>query len=122
MRQVDDGKEMNFNHITDDTTSHTTNDTRLSIKKHVMQNSSSHSKSKKKHANKTEIHVLSPTLHINKKEKMLYVHLQFNTYGNHALLDTGAFQSALSEAELRKITTAHPEAVLQELPPISRFK
>ena len=42
---------------------------------------------------------------------------QFNSYENQGLLDTGAVQSALSEAELRKITTAHPEAVLDELPP-----
>ena len=32
MRQMDDAKEMNFNHITDDTTSHTTNDTRLVLR------------------------------------------------------------------------------------------
>ena len=48
---------------------------------------------------------------------MLYVPLQFNKYENHALLETGAIQSVLSEAELRKITTAHPEAVLQEVTP-----
>ena len=30
--------------------------------------------------------------------------------------DTGAIQSALSEAELRRILTAHPAALLQELP------
>ena len=48
---------------------------------------------------------------------MLYVPLQFDKYENHALLDPGAIQSAMSEAELRKITTAHPEAILQELPP-----
>ena len=77
----------------------------------------------KKHATKTEIHVLSPTLHLNKKDKMLYVPLQFDKYENSALLNTGAIQSAMSEAELRKITTAHPEAILQELPlRISKFK
>ena len=48
---------------------------------------------------------------------MLFVPLQFNNYENQGLLDTGAVQSALSEAELRKITAAHPEAVLDELPP-----
>ena len=48
---------------------------------------------------------------------MLYVLLQFDKYENHALSDTGAFQSAMSDAELRKISTAHPEAILQELPP-----
>ena len=54
---------------------------------------------------------------------MLYRPLQFDKYGNHVLLDTGAIQSAMSEAELRKITTAHPEAILQELPPrTSKFK
>ena len=65
--------------------------------------------------------MLSPTLHLNKKAKMLYVPLQFDKYENHALLDTGAVQSAMSEAELRKITTAHPEAILRELPP-TNFK
>ena len=56
---------------------------------------------------------------------MLYVPLQFDKYENHALLDTGAIQSAMSGAELRKITTAHPEAILQEVqPPLrnSKFK
>ena len=53
---------------------------------------------------------------------MLYVLLHFNKYDNHALLDTSAIQSAMSEAELRKITTAHPEAVLQELHPPPNFK
>ena len=71
----------------------------------------------KKHAINNKIHVLSPTLHLNKKDKMLFVPLQFNNYENQGLLDIGAVQSALSEAELRKITTAHPEAVLDELPP-----
>ena len=47
---------------------------------------------------------------------MLLVPLQFNTYENHGLLDNGAVQSALSEAEVGKITTAHPEAVFDELP------
>ena len=35
-------------------------------------------------------HVLSPTFHLNKKDKMLYVPLQFDKYENHALLNTGA--------------------------------
>ena len=48
---------------------------------------------------------------------MLFVPLQFNSYENQGLLDTGAVRSALSEAELRKITAAHPEAVIDELPP-----
>ena len=116
MRQVDDAKEMATNHLHHDSTSHTTNNKRLSIKKHATQNSINDSKAKK-HATKTEIHVLSPTLHLNKKDKMLYVPLQFDKYENHALLDTGAIPSAMSEAELRKITTAHPEAILQELTP-----
>ena len=118
MRQVDDAKEMDTNHLQDDSTLHTTNNTRLSIKK--TQSSINNSKVKK-HATKTEIHVLSPTLHLNKKDKMLYVFFQFDKYENHALLDTGAIQSAMSEAELRKITTAHPEAILQELP-LPNFK
>ena len=116
MRQVDDAKEMATNHLHHDSTSNTTNNKRLSIRKHATQNSINDSKAKK-HAIKTEIHVLSPTLHLNKKDKMLYVPLQFDKYKNHALLDTGAIQSAMSEAELRKITTAPPEAILQKLPP-----
>ena len=48
---------------------------------------------------------------------MFFVPLQFNNYENQGPLDTGAVQSELSEAELRKITAAHPEAVLNELPP-----
>ena len=48
---------------------------------------------------------------------MLFVPLQFNNYENQGLLDRGAVQSALSEAELRKIVAAHPEAVLDELLP-----
>ena len=47
---------------------------------------------------------------------MLYVPLQFREYENFGLLDTGAIQSALSEAELRRILAAHPAALLQELP------
>ena len=113
MRQMDDAKEMKPNHLTDDTTSNTTNDTRLGIKKYAT---SSNNK-RRKHAVKTEIHVRCPTLHLNKKNKILYVPLQFDKHDNHALLDTGAIQSAMSEAELRKRTTAHPETVLQELPP-----
>ena len=116
MRQVDDAKEMDTTHLQDDSTLHTTNDTWLSIKKHATQSSNNSSKAKK-HATKTEVHVLSPTLHLNIKDKMLYVPLQFDKYENPALLDTGAIQSAMPEAELRKITTAHPEAILQELPP-----
>ena len=88
----------------------------LVVKKHATQGSSNISKAKK-HATKTETHVLSPTLHLNEKDKMLYVPLQFDKYENHALSDTGAIQSTMSEAELRKITTAHPEAILQEFPP-----
>ena len=48
---------------------------------------------------------------------VLYFPLEFNTYENYGLLDTRVVQSALSEAELRKITAAHLEAMLDELPP-----
>ena len=44
----------------------------------------------------------SPTLHLNKRDKMLYIPLYFNKYENNALLDTGAIQSAMSEAEQQK--------------------
>ena len=63
-----------------------------------------------------EIRQLSATLQLNRKDKMLYVPLQFRAYENFGLLDTGAIQSALSEAELRRILSAHPAALLQELP------
>ena len=118
MRQLDVAKEMDSNHLHDDTTLHTTNDTRHSIRRHVTQNSSNNPKAEK-HATKTGNHVLSPTPHSN---KMLYVPLHFDKYENHALLDTCAAQSAMSEAELRKITTTHPEAILQELQPPSEFQ
>ena len=120
MRQVDVAKDMDSNHRHDDTTPQTTNDTRLSIKRHAIQNSSNNSKIKK-HAAKMEIHVLRPTLHLNKKDKMLYVPQQFDKYENHALLDTGTFQNAMSKAELGKITKAHPEAIFQELNPSPEF-
>ena len=116
MRQVDDAKEMDTTHLQDDSTPHTTNNTRLSIKKYATQSSINNSKTKN-HATKTKILVLSSALHLNKKDKMLFVLLQFDKYENHALLDTGAIQSEMSEAELRKIITAHPEVILQKLPP-----
>ena len=87
-----------------------------SVVKH-MQNTKEVVPKLKKYVTNTQFHVLSPTLHLNKKDKILFVPLQFNTYENKGLLDTGAVQIALSEAELRKITAAHPEAVLDELPP-----
>ena len=62
-----------------------------------------------------EIRQLSATLQLNRKDKMLYVPLQFRVYENFGLFDTGAIQSALSEAELRRILSAHPAALLQEL-------
>ena len=96
MRQVEDAKEMETNLLDDDSTSHSTIDQQLSIKKHAKQSSIKVSEAKK-HATKTEIHILSPTLHLNKKDKMLYVPLQFDKYENSALLDTGAIQSAMSE-------------------------
>ena len=46
---------------------------------------------------------------------MLYTDLQFRSYGNFSLLDTGAIQSALSEAELRRIFTAYPAVLLEDL-------
>ena len=46
---------------------------------------------------------------------MLYVPIQLRSYENVGLLETNAIQSALSEAKLRRILTAHP-AALEELP------
>ena len=37
-------------------------------------------------------------------------------YETNVLLDTGAVQSAMSEAKLRKITTAHPNVLIREIP------
>ena len=54
------------------------------------------------------IQVLTATIQLNKKDKMLYVPLQFREYENHGLLDTGAIRSAMSEDELRRILSAHP--------------
>ena len=62
------------------------------------------------------IQALSATLQLNKKDKMLYVPLQFRQYENHGLLDTGAVRSAMSEDELRRILSAHPAALLEEYP------
>ena len=59
---------------------------------------------------------MSATLQLNKKDRMLYVPLQFRKYENSGLLNTRAIQSALSESELCRILTAHPAALLQELP------
>ena len=39
---------------------------------------------------KYEIRQLSATLQLNKKDRMLYVPLQFRAYENFGLLDTGA--------------------------------
>ena len=47
MRQVDDAKGMDDHYLHDDSTPHTTHNTRLSSKKHVTQCSSVNSKTKK---------------------------------------------------------------------------
>ena len=57
---------------------------------------------------------MSATLQLNRKDKMLYEPLQFREYEKFGLLDTGAVQSAQSEAELRRFFSAHPAALLQE--------
>ena len=62
------------------------------------------------------IQLLTATLQLIKKDRMLYVSLQFRQYENHGLLDTGAIQSARSEHELRGILSAHPAALLEEHP------
>ena len=65
---------------------------------------------------KHEVSQLIATLQLNRKDKIRYVPLQFRAYKSFGLLDTGAFQSALSEAKLRRILSAHPAALLQEIP------
>ena len=116
LRPAHDAKEM-YSHLqpTDRLSKDDKPTKRLSSNKHAIdKNSNSNTK---KHTTNNQFHVLSPTLHLNEKDKMLFVPLQFNNYESQGLLDTGAVQSAVSEAELRKITSAHPEAVLDELPP-----
>ena len=46
------------------------------------------------------IQLLSATLQLNKKDRMLYVPLQFRQYKKRGLLDTGAIQRAMTEYEL----------------------
>ena len=62
------------------------------------------------------IQVLTAILQLNKKDKIIYVSLQFRQYKNHGLLDTGAIRSAMSEDELRRLLSAHPAALLEEYP------
>ena len=62
----------------------------------------------------TPMRPLSATLQLDRKNKMLYVLLQFRTYENYGLLDTAAIQSAMSANELRRILQAHPAAQLEE--------
>ena len=64
----------------------------------------------------TNIKPLTATLQLDKRNKILYVPLQFRAYENQGLLDTGAIQSAMSENELRRILQAHPAAQLEEYP------
>ena len=40
---------------------------------------------------------------------MLYAPLHFKNHENHALVDTGAVQSAMSENQLKKIQNANPK-------------
>ena len=70
----------------------------------------------KKNLSKRNINIrpLSATLQIDRRNKTLYVPLQFRDYENYGLLDTGAIQSAMSENELRRILQANPDAQLEE--------
>ena len=106
LRPAHDAKEMSP-HLqpTDRLSTDDKSTKRLSSKTHA--NDKNSVSKTKEHATNNQFHVLSPTLHLNKKDKMLFVPLQFNNYENQGLLDTGSVQSALSEAELRKITAAH---------------
>ena len=63
-----------------------------------------------------EIKQLRATLQLDKRNRMLYVPLQFPDYENQGLLDNGVIQSAMSENELHRKTTAHPAALLKEYP------
>ena len=94
LRPAHDAKEMSPHlQLTDRLSTDDKSTKRLSSKTHA---NDKNSVSKiKKHATNNQFHVLSPTLHLNKKDKMLFVSLQFNNYENQGLLDTGAVQSAL---------------------------
>ena len=70
---------------------------------------------------KVEIQLPSVTLQLNKRHKMLYAPLHFKKYKSHALLDTGAVESAMSGNKFRKIQAANPETFLKELPGL-KFK
>ena len=58
-------------------------------------------------------------MHLNKKHKTLYVSLISLRlqYENQGLLEPGATDNALSEAKLRQVSHAHPEAFSSELHP-----
>ena len=73
---------------------------------------------KKTTARKKDVSIqfLTATLQLNKKDRMLYVPLQFRQYENHGLIDTGAIQCAMSEDKPRRILSAHPAALLEEYP------
>ena len=84
-----------------------------------METRDNNNPSQTKSSNNTKtmaIKPLSATLQLDKRNKMLYVPLQFRAYENQGLLDTGAIQSAMSENELRRILQAHPAAQLEEYP------
>ena len=92
LRQTDDGNQMKNFFIISPMTSHTRTDS-------TNQLSTNHRKPCLSQNSK----ISSPTLHLNKKHKKLYVPLQFDQYEFQGHLDTGAIQNVLSEAELRPI-------------------
>ena len=61
----------------------------------------SHSKTEDKKCFPTKHKVLSSSLQLDKKYRMLYAHLRLYMYGSNALLNTGAFQRAMCESELQ---------------------
>ena len=64
----------------------------------------------------TEVRPVTTTIRLTKNDRMLYLSSQFKQFETPALLDTGAIQSDLSENQLRRITTAHHSALLDEIP------
>ena len=78
-------------------------------------------------SSKTTLHASSCTTRIKKPDKiqlfssLLQIHimfcapLHFTNYKNHALLDTGAVQIAMSENELKKIQTVNSQVLLKEI-------
>ena len=59
---------------------------------------------------------LSTSLNLNCKRRMLYFPMDFGELSIDGLVDTGAYSSAIPEADLRKIRLLAPQSVIREGP------